>query len=456
MRAGRAIEGSEYLLSGAREAMLAGAARDAESALLSGIRGVEPSARMEATLCLAEVFLELDRPNEAIELLQPLVTAPDTNGTRARLLHVQGQLEKAPISAAPEEIERVAGLLYGIASASTDRSVRARAVTILSGILRGGEPTDTSMRLIELGLSLPVKDLPPADAVGLLAALAKHHYVLREFGACEELLNEAICIADSVGLRNSDYLQALNGLGAVACAEGRYEKGLERSIQLFAACTGIGTDKYLAAAIGNSALSLLRLGRYRDAKDWAARLATSSSVSQSVALSTLDIDSLASAMLGNREPARRASIAARHIAEAANDSSISRRALLSVADALWLAGDTRRAREAALEGLEIGSPEQDDPSGMGRFGRWLASNSVSGMGLDRSRSASVLRNALSGKVDQFDRAEMLGALSGLDPLTSSEQDELRAVLAGLPQAIPEQLGLLGVAFEKVRAGLSVA
>jgi tetratricopeptide (TPR) repeat protein len=436
--------------------MLAGAARDAESALLSGIRGVEPSARMEATLCLAEVFLELDRPDEAIELLQPLVTAPDTNGSRARLLHVQGQLEREPISAAPEEIERVAGLLYGIASTSTDRSVRARAVTISSSILQGGEHTDTSLRLIELGLSLPVTDLPPADAVGLLAALAKHHYMLRECGRCEELLNKAICIADSVGLRNSDYLQVLTGLGAVACAEGRYEKGLERSIQLFAACTGIGTDKYLATSIGNAALSLLRLGRYRDARDWAARLATSSIVSPPVALATLDIEALANAMLGNREPARRASIAARQIADSAKDGSTSRRALLSVADSLWLAGDTRRAKEAALDGLGFGSPEHDDPGGMGRFGRWLAITSASGMGLDRKRGASVLRHALSSRVDHFDRAEMLGALSGLGALTNSEQDELRAVLAGLPQAIQDQLALFGVTFEKVQAGLSVA
>ena len=153
MRAGRAREGSGYLLSGAREAILAGAARDAEIALTSGMDGVEESVRNQATLCLAQIFLELGRPDEAVDLVRPLVGTTDADGTKALLLQLKGLVEVQDGRPTPEESERTSSLLYAVAATSSDPAVRAQAVSIWMGL--DCEPTENSSRLVGLGLRNP-------------------------------------------------------------------------------------------------------------------------------------------------------------------------------------------------------------------------------------------------------------------------------------------------------------
>ena len=272
MRAGRVQEGSRYLLRGAQEAVLCGAARDAELALMSGMSGVEASLRGDATLCLAEILLELSRPNEALDLLNGLGGSEESQSTMATVLRVRALMELSRTAPDSEEGEQGSEILCKVATTCPDPSVRAKAVSVISGMQNGAEATDSSLRLVEIGNRIPLSDLQPADAVGLLASLARHHYRSRNLQPCEELLVQAIRVADSAGLRNSDYMNALTGLGAVACAQGRYVDGLDLSLQLYAVSKSIGNARFEGHGAGNAALCMLRLGRYDEAMEWADRL----------------------------------------------------------------------------------------------------------------------------------------------------------------------------------------
>ena len=444
MRSGKALEGSAYLLRGAREALLCGAAHDAEMALRSGMSGVDPSLHGDAELCLGEVLLELGRPDEALDLLGPLAALPSTRGTMATLLQIKGLMDV--VEGHPEETaenERVARLLCSIATTSTDLSIRARAVAVTSSLPEGRNAADSSMRLVEIGNQISIADLQPADAVGLLVALAKNHYRSRNLRPCEELLVEAIRVADSAGLRNRAYLSALNGLGAVACAQGRYQEGLDLSLQLCGASEAIGNKRLATLATGNAALCLLRVGRYTEALEWAGRLDSLPSTQILTRLIQLDVQTVASRFVGDRQGPAKFGFQAQQVAEKDQQRAVRRWALLIAADGLWLSGDTRGARAMAKAAIELGVPTVEDPGRTGHYSRWLGAIEVA-MPTDVARVCSILREALRAPLDALDKVEVLGALASLGQIWPKEQVDLSAGIGMLPPASREQLSVMGV------------
>ena len=409
MRAGTTREGSQYLLSGAREAILAGAARDAEIALTSGMDSIEGEVRKDALLCLAQIFLELGRPDKALDIVHPFAGTSDAAGTLATLLQLRGQLDVRDGRLLPDEGARASTLLYTIATSNADASVRARAIAI-SGGQHYTPQAEHAARLMSLGLQIPIDSLTADEAVGLLASLAKHYYGSRDLTHCEVLLSRAIQVAESSGLRNSNYLRALNGLGVVECTKGNYEKALDFSLRLFSASEGVGNTGYAATAAGNVAMCHVRIGRYAEAMNWASRLEVPWDGPITLRLTQIEVRSLASAMMGERLQARSFATDLQAIAIREEDPWIRRRANLSAADALLLAGDRHASMDSAAKAIAIGSPIGNDTGVIGHYHRWLMILTPAAS-TGRTQVGLALREALQTPMDALDFVEVLGALT---------------------------------------------
>jgi len=295
---------------------------------------------------------------------------------------------------------------------------------------------------VTLGLQVPIQDLPPDEAAGLLASLAKHYYRARDLVRSEELLTQAIRVAEDSGLRNSDYLRGLNGLGAVACARGNYEAGLEHSMRLLAASEAAGHEGYASAATGNIALCLLRVGRYTDAMVWSKRMGSSTGLGINAHLNRLEIEALASAASGERGRARVVGPEAHMIAMSSDVPWIVRRAHLVAADSFHLAGESRKAKESGKAAIILGSPLRDDPAITGRFFRWLRRTYATTLE-GYNTVVPALRAALDTQIDALDTVEVLGALMSMGLLTLEERQNLETRLIALPAAVAQQLDLLG-------------
>ena len=233
-------------------------------------------------------------------------------------------------------------------------------------------------------------------------------------------------------------------------------KALDYSMRLLAASEAAGHEGYATVvAVGNISLCLLRIGRYRDAMEWAERINVSTGTWMPARLTQLEVESLASASAGDRTRGRRVASEANKIAVSSCEPWIIRRAHLVVADALHLAGEFRTSREAAKAAIAMGSPLREDPGIAGRYYRWVGAIGA-WTGCDLRGTGEVLRDALRAHIDALDSVEVLGALMALDLITSEERQDLQTRMAGLPPAVADQLNLLGAFGREWRINSMVA
>ncbi len=439
IRAGRVKEASTHLLIGAREATLGGAARQAELALVSGMPLLDDSARTDAMLCLAEILLELGRPAEAIDLLHPLVGSNESSGTIATLLQLRGLVEVNNWRPELDEVERVAKILTAIAHSTKDLSIRARAVSIGVGLYRGITPSAQSQHFLELGSLIAIAELSPVDAVELLVSLAKQHYYSRDLRPCEELLLQAIKVADAAGVRNTHYLSALNGLGAAACAKGDYETGFRYSLQLHRSSIAACVDRLVTLAAANAALCAFRLGRYSEATAWAERVGNRR-IDLESGLTSIEVTGLSKAIQGDRHGGSGSAAEALEFARDRTNVAERRRALFTAGDILVACGEFPRAREIGADALALGSPLDDDPGMIGRYSRWRGALAESAEELEEL--AAYLRGVLACHLDELDRVEVLGVLDASGFASLAERRELTARREALPPATLAQLSIL--------------
>jgi DNA-binding SARP family transcriptional activator/tetratricopeptide (TPR) repeat protein len=441
VRADRLREASAFLLEGAREALLAGAAREAELALLSGMSVFEGQAKQDAVLCLAEIWLELGQPEKAIDILKPLIEPLSEIESRATLLHLRAIVAAYNYGPNHPEMEKLTERLLVIGESSNDILLRARAVSLGVSLERGLSPSARSETLLNLGASIPLKALPPSDAVDLLSSMAKHYYYSRDIEPCDGLLRRAIEIADEAGIRNVLYLQALNGLGAVSCARGDYTSALDYSIQYHNAAQAAGVDRKTLLAAGNIALCLFRRGEYEQAIAWTEKINDDSPSSPHESkLTGCEVAGVSKALLGDKRGALKLVDKLLGFATSSPVTFIRRRSYLHAADILLCCSEYRKAREAGRQALAEGYPHDDDPGVLGRYARWMGSLVRSTSDLETLKE--YLRTAVGRRLDWLDHVEVLTTLANHGLASPEQFRELESRRTALPAATLSQLAIL--------------
>ena len=176
-------------------------------------------------------------------------------------------------------------------------------------------------------------------------ALAKHYYRVGTLRSCEELLSS--CGSSSRrfrGLRNSDYLRALNGFRG-HCLLRRGTMRLVWSAQ--SGCTPPQWPRVMTdtrdSRVANVALCQLRIGCYDEAIYWTKRLGANPSVCLADQVSTLGGMALASGMTGNRPRAGAIAAEAMRLASVEDEPWVIRRRANPRGGrrTILLAGDTR-------------------------------------------------------------------------------------------------------------------
>jgi DNA-binding SARP family transcriptional activator/tetratricopeptide (TPR) repeat protein len=268
MRAGRVYEATPHLMSGARDAVRAGAPQEAERALTSAMPALAGESLETASILLAEVLHEQGRSLEALDVLSLLRTeTPTAYCDRVTALTALVRLTLGPTTTngLHEQLPNLDRIVHRAPDAAT-RAMAGRAMAYIIGEKRHHEMT--SALLESLG-SIPNAELD-ADSLGQLA-LAKA-LLLFSTGDPTKAFEQALSGAEELKRRdaaNLVMLQLEGGLGSIRLAEGLYEEALHHYQRAFAMANRLGNDRQVAMIAGNIALCCGRLGRYVDQLAWA-------------------------------------------------------------------------------------------------------------------------------------------------------------------------------------------
>lgn len=439
MRAGRYSEASRFLLSGAKQAIIHGAPHEAELALTSGMPAFGRATQEEATLVLAEAILELNRPGEAINLLSQY-SATNGRGSTADLLILKARRMLHSVEGG--ETREIVRHICHIVSSCPDPSTCVLALSTGAGIIEDYGHTSLAKELLRASESIKCRLLEPVDLMRLRLTQARLEYIPRQLEKALQLLLEAQQIADTYSIRHSAYLQLLNGIAAIAAAQGQYERALEASRKHFTEATKAVDHIRAGTASSNAALFCCRLGLYEEAIAWGSRSRLiSGAPDYSVYLSEETIG-VSRAMLGNREGALQAINNLTHLVQTAKTDCIARRLHLAIADVLMMIGERRRAMQVASLALSFAIETTADLGIAGVISRWRAL--LAETNVTKEEAAHEIRSAMSCPIDALDRVECLAALDSLESCTAEESAKLRACLDGLPIAAHEQLKRLGL------------
>jgi DNA-binding SARP family transcriptional activator/tetratricopeptide (TPR) repeat protein len=267
MRAGRVDEATLHLMSGARDAVRAGAPQEAERALSSAMPALEGESLGAASILLAEVLHEQGRSLEALDVLSVLGSeTPTADCDRVTALTALVRLTLGPTTTNDlhDQLPNLDRIVRSAPDAAT-RAMAGRAMAYIIGEKRHHEMTSALLESLE---SIPNAELD-ADSLGQLAlAKALLLFSTRDSGKAFE---QALYGAEELKRRDAANLvmiQLEGGLGSIKLVDGLYEEALHHYQHAFAMANRLGNDHQVAMAAGNIALCCGRLGRYVDQLTW--------------------------------------------------------------------------------------------------------------------------------------------------------------------------------------------
>jgi DNA-binding SARP family transcriptional activator/tetratricopeptide (TPR) repeat protein len=267
MRAGRVDQATLHLMTGARDAVRAGAPQEAERALSSALPALEGESLEAASILLAEVLHEQGRSLEALDVLSGLRSETSTaNCDRVTALTALVRLTLGPMTAKGlrEQLPDLDRIVRSAPNAAT-RAMAGRAMAYIVGEKRHHGMTDALLESLE---SIPNAELD-ADSLGQLA-LAKA-LLLFSTGDPVKAFEQALSGTEELKRRdaaNLVMLQLEGGLGSIKLVNGRYEEALPHYEHAFTMANRLGNDHQVAMTAGNVALCCGRLGRYVDQLAW--------------------------------------------------------------------------------------------------------------------------------------------------------------------------------------------
>jgi DNA-binding SARP family transcriptional activator/tetratricopeptide (TPR) repeat protein len=443
MRAGRLKEGTVHLMSGARDAIRAGAPQEAEGALTSALPVLEGESLEAASILLVEVLFEQGRSREALDILLRL----RSEGSMASGDHVTALFALVGFSLGPsasigiqEQLPNLERIVREAADPAT-RVLAGRAMAFAIGESCNHALTPQLIRALD---EIPTANLD-ADSLGQLS-LAKGR-LLYGLGDAVNAFKQALAGATELRQRhaaNVVMVQLEAGLGTIKLAEGAYEGALKHYERAFEMAIRLGNDHQIALAVGNIALCYGRLGDYAQQFMWAEKAPpfASADFAGYIEIQLAYVKAFAMALQNRRSDACA-------IVEALDNRLVGpvppwmiQAWAMWKADLLLICGERTLATANARQALVDSEYRLLKSSFAGPFSRWLTLAAQAP--IEKERARHILREMVHqfSSYDSLDQLEVLCSLYKLTGVDTALGESITERLACLPAAIRGQLVLL--------------
>ena len=452
MRSGRTGEGTQHLLSGARDAAQLGAVCEAERRLASGITAMTGAERTEATLLLAELLQEQSRWAESVATLMTDAAAIDSCAGRAMLLLATSHTE--PI-AEPTITRHAADTLYLLSAVSDARSARPAFNMCARLASLGRDAAVTTSLLVALqDARARMRDVDANDEVDWRICQAFMRYYTRTSShSDEELLRELADLATvshAIERPSRRSFRIVSGLGFCSARMANYGDALAWHVHALDLASRLEDPRLIANA--NLALShtYFHCGSWSEQYDAAARCnrAVDLSNCEPYVVVSSYLMALASHVRGDQDGYERG---LKRLEASVPDGApgwLTQMGLLYRADLEEFAGRTRLALQLAKRGFQVDaglSPERENESALAR---WVVRIVVTQGSWPEGEQFLARSLASTPLLSQWDEAERSAALvtwlahRGWTDIAL--QDRLRMTLRNLPAAASDWLTRFGL------------
>jgi DNA-binding SARP family transcriptional activator/tetratricopeptide (TPR) repeat protein len=436
IRAGRDVEATPYLLSGARQAMRGGALEAAERGIASALPHLTGRERADAVVLLADILQEQGRWLESLSLLDAVRNddAMDLGWISVLTLRARSYLRD---SGAEETAGSIVGLVKLIRDADNPslRIAAARTAATLVGDIRDQLQADL---VLESVASIPMDHLVPEDLSRLSLARARLTYQMHDCVSSVHQIEAAALILNSTGEVSSTAVELQIGLGVISCMRGEYTNSIRHLSNAYKIAVRLGNESLRSSIAANLALVHGRMGYYEDQLRWAEEcifLSRGLSANYTELLAVY-CASFASIFVGR--PFR-----ARELIAEANAKSPDGLPLWALqawglysADLNLLLGEDQECRRAALSATQGVNQTLHACGFAGAFSRWTAflANSLASV----QGALKVIGGfaAQLASYDALDKAEILAAILFLQRRYCTPSEEIKAQLFKQLETLP--------------------
>jgi tetratricopeptide (TPR) repeat protein len=400
---------------------------------------------------LAETYQEMARWEEALECLvrfEPRRVADPDLEKLANILRIESNRHLDTYSV--PDLARVALTLVETLPEGENPSVRARAAVVASCIASELKDDDMCEVVRTAIRGMEIERFNRWDRSKVLLAGAHAAYQVRHLEAGLSEVLAALRLLEEEGATDTTYVRVQTGVGAIACAQGRYTDGVAPLIQAYLAASRLDNFFLMCQAAHNASICLSHLGDPEEHRRWAI---LAREASEHLAPGTYERASAAAqfavahATLNAKESVEKALDWLEQEAKNARHRWVLQCIELYRADLNWLIGRKRtafnsvaKAREIAKQALAIGF--------VGAYARW---STLFLMQDGKPEEAWVeLQSAfkLLPRLDAKDRADVHCSAYTLDtqwqiPLPDVA-DLARQSLARIPVGCSEELSRMGL------------
>ena len=444
IRAGRGVEATPYLLSGARDAIARGALHEAEYSLTTALPHLAEAARCEGLLLIVEVLQDQGRWEESTYPLQDAALGGSHELASVFSIMADHRTMKWPA----EKLTADVTTLEHIVQTATNSVTRVRAVRTAAHLLADLRDERLSARVLEAAEMLPTDQLRPEYVDELELSKAQLLYQSREHVASLARVMRLTSVLES-RTTNSFIVNLYSGLGAIYCSLGRYSDAQREFGKGHEVAQRLTNDSLRGAISAQLALCAGRLGDYEGQLYWSnAALSTfGRSFTGYCELQAAYYASFAYAMTGHPQRALDIIATWRSRVPPMIPAWLTQASLLFQADILHLTDQTAAAVATAREAFDYKALTLHSASFAGPFVRWLAKAALD---QDERCAACLCLNQIMANLDRhdaLDQAEIVCACLHLGMKPSCETFNLQKMLAEklgrLPNSISEQICRLG-------------
>jgi DNA-binding SARP family transcriptional activator/tetratricopeptide (TPR) repeat protein len=440
IRAGQTDCMATYVLKGADQAIGQGALDAAASALRTALPRLPPDNRLSAALLLAEVLQEQGRWQESVSVLNAECVVEPSGLSKVFSILASHRSDDPPASQLNSDVQ----YLESLVCSKAPLRVRLRAISTAAQLMGDARNPEVARSLGDLADRLRDDDLPEDDRMQLELCLAQLLYHSGQQERALSVLTSLLALFRSKGVVNSRLGRIHAGLGVIRCYQGDYEQALTEFQAGFSIAVRIGNDAQRSAHASHASLCLLRLGRYHEQLEWAEK-------TRRTLLTTFGrtqvtyYRAFALAMLGDSGSAMRALEALEPLIESECPLWFTQARRLLTSDILHLCGQTSAALAQAKIALALPEPVLHTLSFAGAFARWLALSVDGRASLSAAKCHLEELSRRMSQLDAIDRVEVTCARLILGDANKLElEGTLRSYLAGLPEAVVNQMCRLGV------------
>jgi tetratricopeptide (TPR) repeat protein len=260
MRAGRTDEAIPHLLSGAAEAVRAGAPQSAELALVTALPSLDGETLARAQILLVEALQEQGRWRESLVVLETLEQVDGLSQQAFALAALAKGYVGLPSKEWLAFLPRLKDIIES-GESTLERIRAARAIAHATSTLRNRKLAGEMLGLIE---KIDISQQGPDDESLIGLARAQLQFQAGRVETSYQLAESLLKDLRRRAVANSTAVWLQVGLGAIRARQGRYAEAVMENEKALRDATILGNDTVTIQVRANLAVCYGRLGRYGD------------------------------------------------------------------------------------------------------------------------------------------------------------------------------------------------